>query len=90
MVVVLLLSNGDRGTKLVDVREPGRAFRDVVGGEVEIAVSDDVGMLQVSCPPGAVAVWVSYPGVDEVGSSVGSRAGHGLGSPGKVASGLGR
>lgn len=62
LLVVVLLSNGDRGIKHMSVGEVGRRFRDAGGNEPDELVSDEHGLLMATCGAGSVSVWVSYPG----------------------------
>ncbi|MGV1003478.1 MAG: alpha-amylase [Candidatus Nanopelagicales bacterium] len=59
LIVVVLLSTGDAGSKYFDVHAPGATFREATGATADHITTDEHGTAEFGCPAGGVAVWVA-------------------------------
>ena len=56
--LAVLLSNGDEGTKLMEVGQPNATFVDITGHITESVITNDDGWGDFRCNAGSVSVWV--------------------------------
>jgi alpha-amylase len=56
--LAVLLSNGDEGTKLMEVGQPNATFIDITGHITEPVTTNDDGWGDFRCNAGSVSVWV--------------------------------
>ena len=56
--MVVLMSNGEAGTKRIETGKPNAEFRDCTGHDGEAIHSDDAGSAEFRCPAGSLSVWL--------------------------------
>ena len=58
--MVVVMSNGETGSKVVETNRPGETFFSVLSdGDGPVVTAGDDGRAEFSCPAGTVAIWVS-------------------------------
>lgn len=58
LVVVVLMSNGDIGSKRFTLADPEMVFSEATGAIAGTVVTDEEGSAEFACPAGGVAIWV--------------------------------
>jgi alpha-amylase len=56
--LVVVLSNGDAGTKHIETTKPNATFTDCTGHCQETITTDDQGAADFTCPAGSLSVWI--------------------------------
>jgi len=56
--MVVLMSNGDAGTKRIATTKPNALFFDCTGHSDHELTSDEQGYAEFTCPPGSLSVWL--------------------------------
>ena len=56
--MVVVMSNGDAGTKRIQTNKPNKTFRDCTGHQAEPVTTDDEGAADFTCPAGSLSVWL--------------------------------
>jgi alpha-amylase len=56
--MVVVMSNGDAGTKRIETGQKGATFRDLTGHAPDPISTGDDGAAEFSCPAGSLSVWV--------------------------------
>ncbi|MFT3786418.1 MAG: alpha-amylase [Tepidisphaeraceae bacterium] len=55
---VVVMSNGEAGTKRVNTFSPGSTFKDLTGHQPDPIKTDGEGHADFTCPPGSLSIWV--------------------------------
>jgi alpha-amylase len=56
--MVVMMSNGDAGTKRIETQKPNASFRDCTGHVTEPVHTDAQGAAEFTCPAGSLSVWL--------------------------------
>lgn len=57
--MAVILSNGDAGSKWIEVGQANQVYRDLTKHVSEIITINDEGWADFCCEPGSVSVWIS-------------------------------
>ena len=56
--MAVILSNGDVGTKSMEVKQPNRTYIDITENIKDSIVTNDDGWAEFRCNAGSVSVWI--------------------------------
>ncbi|MCG9886314.1 MAG: alpha-amylase [Cyanobacteria bacterium] len=67
--MAVVLSNGDAGSKLMEVGQANRTYIDLTGAIAESITTNDEGWAEFRCAPGSISIWIpeGSHGVDGLG-----------------------